>query len=63
MKKDKVINNIAKLIRKEVAYFNGWDVSVETMEKDCEEAAKNILTHLGRGHHLTSRFTRTAKVG
>ena len=53
MEQDKIIKHIAKLVKKEVAYFNGWYVSHETMEEDCKKAAENIFRYLQRGRHLT----------
>ena len=38
--------HIARLIESEVGYFNGWSVSIETMEKDCEQAARKVEQYL-----------------
>lgn len=43
---ERQIKHITKLIRREVAYFNGWSVSEETMEKDCRKAALNVAKYL-----------------
>jgi hypothetical protein len=40
--------HIAKLIRREVGYFNGWSVSYEQVDKDCEAATKKIERYLKR---------------
>jgi len=48
------IQEIANLIENEVAYFNGWAVSHETMRTNCEEAAQQILSYL-RKHGLAKK--------
>lgn len=42
------LNHVTKLIMKEVSYFNGWSVSQEQMEEDCEAAAKAVRKYLRR---------------
>lgn len=38
--------HVAKLIRREVSFFNGWWVEEETVQKACEKAAKKVLRYL-----------------
>lgn len=40
--------HIAKLIRREVSYFNGWSVSEESVDMACRTAALKILRYLAR---------------
>jgi hypothetical protein len=40
--------HIAKLIAKEVSYFNGWSVTQEQMNEDIAKAAENISKYLSR---------------
>ena len=42
----RTVNHIAKLIEKEVSYFNGWSVPQEIMESDCKKAADKIAKYL-----------------
>ena len=40
------LKHATKLIRREVGYFNGWRVSDEQMDRDCENAAKKVIRYL-----------------
>lgn len=46
--KELLVKHIAELIEGQVSYFNGWAVSDETMERDCRDAAEDILAYLKR---------------
>lgn len=39
--------HIAKLIRREVSYFNGWSVSEESVQAACDKATTKVLRYLG----------------
>lgn len=45
---DKIKRHIAKLIEKEVAYFNGWCVPETVMVADCKKAADKIAKYLDK---------------
>ena len=40
--------HVAKLIRNEVEYFNGWTVSEEAVQEACEKAAEKVERYLER---------------
>jgi len=46
----KTVGHITNLIADEVGFFNGWQVSRETMLDACEKAAKRIERYLKRKH-------------
>jgi len=39
---------IAAIIEKHLSYVNGWAVSEETFERECQKAAKEIVELLDR---------------
>jgi len=38
--------HLAKLIEREVSFFNGWSVSEQRMREACDKAVTNILRYL-----------------
>lgn len=47
-RKAKRLAHVAKLIRREVNFFNGWSVSEKSVDSACEKAAQKILNYLRR---------------
>lgn len=43
---ERQLAHIAKLIRREVSYFNGWSVSEMQVQSACDKAARKILHYL-----------------
>jgi len=47
-----VLKRVADIIAEEVSYFNGWTVSPEQVDQDCNTAAKRIWHYLRRAGRL-----------
>lgn len=54
---------LAKIIEKHVSYFNGWHVNQKTMERSCEEAARETLSYMKKRAAREVTATRTEGVG
>jgi len=42
------IEHAAKLISREVSFFNGWWVDEDTKQKACEDAARKVIKYMER---------------
>jgi hypothetical protein len=58
---EREIAHMRRLIRAEVSYFNGWQVSDKAVDEACEKAAKKLLSYMWRREQRYQRVNGKKK--